>query len=123
MCGRAKSEIVILCNDAELFKRFSGDVHRIRKKVDVRVIVAEPEMAKKISLPCYIVKDTVDKSLFNSLGSNNPNSMLLQIIIDRRIMFIICNKGERMNGFYEQNVLHKEFFITTLLQNSTRINI
>ena len=121
MYGRAKSEIVILCNDAELLKRFSGDLHRIRKKVDVEVIVAEPEMAKKIYLPCYMVKDSVDKSLFYRMGTDNLNSMLLQIFIDRRSMFIISNNDEQMNGFYMQNILHKEFFITTLLQNITRI--
>ncbi|MDE4907411.1 hypothetical protein L0665_02090 [Methanogenium marinum] len=121
MYRRAKSEIVILCNDAELLKRFSGDLHRVRKKVDVEVIVSKPEMAKKLSLPCYMVKDTVDKSLFYSMGSDNQNSILLQIFIDRRNMFIICNNDERMNGFYSQDILHKEFMITTLLQNVTRI--
>ena len=121
MCGRAKVEIVILCNDAELLKRLSGDLHWVRKKVDVRVVVAEPAMAKKISLPCYLAENFVKKSLFYSMGSNNPNSMLLQIFIDRRNMFTICNNGGRMNGFYSQHSLHQEFIITTLLENSTRV--
>ncbi|WAI01424.1 TrmB family transcriptional regulator [Methanogenium organophilum] len=121
MCRRAKSEIVILCNDAELLKRFSADLHKIRKKVDVEVIVPEPEMATELSLPCYMVKDAVDKSLFNPMGTDYPDSMLLQIYTDMRNMFIICNKDGRMNGFYMQNPLHEEYIIKTLHQNITRI--
>lgn len=121
MCGRAKSEIVILCNDVELLKRFSGDLHWVRRKVDVRVVVADPVMAKKVSLPCYTVEDVVEKSLFYSMGSHNPNPMLLQIFIDRRNMFTICSNGGQMNGFYSQHSLHQEFIITTLLENSTKV--
>lgn len=121
MCSRAKSEIVILCNAPEQLKRFSADLHRIRKKVDVYVIVPEPEMSTKLSLPCYMVKDMVDRSLFNPMGTDNPNSMLLQIYTDQRNTFIISSKNGRMTGFYLQNTLHEEYLIKTLLQNITRI--
>ncbi|TAJ45630.1 TrmB family transcriptional regulator [Methanofollis fontis] len=121
MCRRARSQIVILCNDAELLKRFSGDLRRVEKQVDLYVIVSRPEMAAALPFPCYMVNETVDESLFSPKGAHTSYPMLLQVFLDMRNMFMIADIDGQMHGFYTDDNLYKEFISRMILRDIRKI--
>lgn len=53
MLRRAKSEIVLLCDDEGILARYAGDIARAAKRVRVYLVAGRTELAESAPLQCY----------------------------------------------------------------------
>jgi len=101
MLRRAKSEIILLCNDEEFLSRYSSDISRAAKRVFVYLVVGRAELAGSSPIKCYAGGSDIEASLFNhEAGENIGLSMKWLLIADRRESLSIMEENGRLTGIF-----------------------
>ena len=62
---RARSEIILLCNDKEFFTRYGSDILHAAKRVFVYLVLGRRELAEFAPIKCYIGGNDIVSCLFN----------------------------------------------------------
>lgn len=60
MLKRAKSEIILLCNDEELLIRYNSEISRAAKRVPVYLVVQREDLARIVQIKCYHGGNDID---------------------------------------------------------------
>jgi sugar-specific transcriptional regulator TrmB len=98
---RAKSEIILLCNDEEFLTRYGSDILRAAKRVSVYLVVGRKELAGSAPVKCYTGGRDIESSLFNQeTGENNGPSMKLVLIADHRESLTVIEENGRLTGIF-----------------------
>ena len=98
---RAKSEIILLCNDEEFLTTYGSDISRAAKRVYVYLVVGRKELAGFAPIPCYIGGSDIASSLFHhDEGDNIGLSMKLLLMADRRESLSILEDNGRLTGIF-----------------------
>jgi len=98
---RAKSEIIILCNDEEFFTRYGRDISRAAKRVSLYLVVGRKELAGSAPVKCYAGGKDIESSLFTQeAGENTGLSMNLLLMADRRESLSILEENGRLTGIF-----------------------
>jgi len=101
MLRRAKSEIVLLCNDEEFLSRYGGDIARAAKRVLVYLVAGRKELAEFAPIKCYLGGNDIESSLFHhEEGENTGLSLKLLLIADRRESLSIMEENGRLTGIF-----------------------
>jgi len=101
MLRRAKSEIVLLCNDEEFLSRYGGDIARAAKRVLVYLVAGRKDLAEFAPIKCYLGGNDIESSLFHhEEGENTGLSLKLLLIADRRESLSIMEENGRLTGIF-----------------------
>ncbi len=98
---RAKSEIILLCNDKEIITRYGSDISRAAKRISVYLIVGRKELAEFAPIKCYVGGSDIASSLFYyEDGENIGLSLKLLLMADRRESLSVLEDNGRMTGIF-----------------------
>lgn len=101
MLRRAKSEIILLCNDEEFLTKYGSDISRAAKRVFVYLVVGRKELAEFAPIKCYGGGSDIESSLFHhEEGENIGLSMKLLLMADRRESLSIMEENGRLTGIF-----------------------
>ncbi len=101
MLHRAKSEIILLCDDRAVLVRYRGDIARAAKRVRVYLVVGRKELAQYAPVRCYTGGSDLDASLFHHVADEEIGpSMRLLLLADRRESLSIMEEGGRVTGVF-----------------------
>lgn len=98
---RARSEIVLLCNDEEVLTRYGSDISSAAKRVFVYLVVGRKELAGFAPIKCYVGGKDIESSLFHHEAVENVGlSMKLLLMADRRESLSITEENGRVTGVF-----------------------
>ena len=101
MLRRAKSEIILLCNDRDIFTRYGSDISRAAKRVSVYPVLQREEIAGFAPIKCYVGGSDIESSLFHhEEGECTGLSMKLLLMADRRESLSILEDNGRLTGIF-----------------------
>jgi sugar-specific transcriptional regulator TrmB len=101
MLKRAKSEIILLCNDEEFLRKYGDDIARAAKRVVVYLVIGRKELAESAPVKCYMGGSDIEASLFCPEGGEN-NGLLLKLVVvaDRGESLSILEENGRLMGIF-----------------------
>jgi sugar-specific transcriptional regulator TrmB len=98
---RAKSEIILLCNDKEFLTKYGSDISRAAKRVTVYLVLESAELAGFAPVKCYIGGNDMVSSFFhNEVGENNGLSMKVFLMADRCESLSILEENGNLTGIF-----------------------
>ncbi|MFA6332879.1 MAG: helix-turn-helix domain-containing protein [Methanoregula sp.] len=101
MLKRAKSEIILLCNDEEFMSRYGSDISRAAKRIDVYLIVGRPELARYAPVKCYTGgKDIASSFFYHDAGEKTGLSVKLLLLADRHESLSVMEDNGRLTGIF-----------------------
>ncbi len=101
MLRRAKSEIVLLCDEKELLTKYNSEISRAAKRVFVYLVVGRSELTEVTPIKCYLGGSDIDSSLFHHEEEENIGlSMKLLLMADRRESLSIMEDNGRLTGIF-----------------------
>jgi HTH-type transcriptional regulator, sugar sensing transcriptional regulator len=101
MLRRAKSEIVLLCNDEEFLTRYQGDIARAAKRVYVYLVVGRAELTAVSPVSCYLGGNDINSALFyREEGERTGPSMQLLLMADRRESLSVLEENGVLTGIF-----------------------
>ncbi len=101
MLHRAKSEIILLCNDEEFLKKYSSDISRAAKRVSLYLVVGSADLAGSVPVKCYVGGSDIASSIFHhDAGENLGLSMKLLLMADRRESLSILEENGNLTGIF-----------------------
>lgn len=99
MLRRAKTEIVLLCNDDVFLTRYRSDIAKTAKRVYVYLVVGRAELATVSPVPCYLGGNDINASLFYPHeGEKIGPSMQLLLMADRRESLSVMEENGVLTG-------------------------
>lgn len=101
MLHRAKSEIILLCNDEEFLKKYGSDISRAAKRVSLYLVVGSADLVGSVPVKCYVGGSDIASSLFHhDAGENMGLSMKLLLMADRRESLTILEENGNLTGIF-----------------------
>ncbi len=101
MLRRAKSEIILLCNDEEFFIKYGSDISRAAKRAFVYLVVGRKELAEVAPIKCYVGGSDIESSIFHhEAGEKVGLSMKLFLLADRRESLLVTEENGRLIGVF-----------------------
>ena len=98
---RAKSEIVLLCDDEGILARYAGDIARAAKRVRVYLVVGRTELAESAPIRCYTGGSDIDSSLLcRDAGEEMEPSLQVLLLADRRESLSVLEDNGRVTGIF-----------------------
>lgn len=98
---RAKSEIILLCNDEAFLTRYGSEISHAAKRVPVYLIVGKEELADLAPIKCYLGGNDIESSLFhNKVGESNGLSIKFFLMADRCESLSIMEENGTLTGIF-----------------------
>jgi len=98
---RAKSEIILLCNDEAFLTRYRSDISRAAKRVTVYLIAGRKGLAEIAPVKCYVGGNDMEVSLIHpEAGGSNGLVLKLLLIADRRESLSVMEENGRLTGIF-----------------------
>jgi len=118
MLKRAKSEIILLCNDEEFLSRYGSDISRAAKRIDVYLIVGRPELAGSVPVKCYIGGKDIESSFFcQDTGEKTGLSMKLLLLADRAESLSVMEDTGRLTGIFISPDIYAGYLSRKIIQD------
>lgn len=120
---RAKSEIIILCNDEEFLTRYGRDISRAAKRVVVYLIIGSEQLAGFAPVKCYTGGKDIEATLFcQDTGEKTGLLLKLLMIADRRESLSIMNENGRLTGIFIYPDIYAGYLARKLVQESRPVD-
>lgn len=117
MMHRAKSEIIVLCNDERSIVQYGSDIAHEAKRLPVYLIVGNPELAKLVPIKCYTGGKDIESTLFHyDAGEDVALSMKFFLILDRRDSLTIMDENGKLTGFLLSTDLFSGYLAQKIMQ-------
>ncbi|MEN6517675.1 MAG: helix-turn-helix domain-containing protein [Methanospirillum sp.] len=101
MLRRAKSEIILLCDDEAFLTAYGSDIARAAQRVDVYLVIGRKELSRSAPLQCHVGGSDIASSLFrHEAGENIGLSMKLLLMADRRESLSVMEENGRLTGIF-----------------------
>jgi HTH-type transcriptional regulator, sugar sensing transcriptional regulator len=101
MLRRAKSEIILLCNDEAFLTKYNRDISRAAKRVCVYLVLGQTELAEFAPIKCYVGGSDIESSLFShEEGEHIGLSMKLLLMADRRESLSVMEDKGIVTGIF-----------------------
>ncbi|NLV25895.1 MAG: TrmB family transcriptional regulator [Methanomicrobiales archaeon] len=101
MLRRAKSEIILLCNDNTILTRYGSVISNAAKRVDVYLVVSDRELAESAPVKCYTGGNDIESSLFHHRQGESINLLMkLLVMADRRESLSIMEEDGINTGIF-----------------------
>ncbi|MCK9581349.1 MAG: hypothetical protein M0Q92_13000 [Methanoregula sp.] len=114
---RAKSEIIILCNDEDFLTKYSRDISRAAKQVLLYLVIGRVELAGSAPVKCYLGGNDIGSSLFHrAAGENIGPSMKLLVIADRRESLSVMEENAKVTGIVIYPDIYAGFLSRKIVQ-------
>jgi sugar-specific transcriptional regulator TrmB len=117
MLRRARSEIILLCDDEAFLKKYGSDISRAAKRILVYLVVDRKELAESAPVKCYIGGNDIGSSLFhNDGGETSGLSMKLLLMADRRESLTVLEENGRMTGIFIGPDIYADYLSRKIVQ-------
>lgn len=101
MLRRAKSEVILLCNDQEFLTRYRGNIVRTSKRVYTYLVIGDARFAELIPIKSYTGGNDIYSSFFQfKEGENTGLSMKLLLLADRHESLSILEYNGVLTGIF-----------------------
>lgn len=98
---RARSEIILLCDDEKIFTRYGRDIASAAKRVSLYLVVGRPELAGSAPVKCYAGGSDIASSIFHTeAGEKIGLSMKLLLLADRCESLSILEERGKLTGIF-----------------------
>lgn len=116
MFRRVKSEMLIICDDAEFLKRYASDLKKLDKRVALYVIVRTPELAEHLGIRCYLGGRDIECGMFCPPVPDG-RSLLRKIAIyaDRQDSLSVVEENGMLEGVFLSNDLFSGYLYHCIL--------
>jgi len=114
---RAKSEIILLCNDGAFLTRYAGDIARAAQRVDLYLVVGRRELAEQAPVRCYTGGKDIGTSLVSN-GACEADGLVLKLVLmaDRRESLSILEEKGVLSGIFICPDIYAAYLSRKLLQ-------
>lgn len=114
---RARSEIILLCNDKEDITRYGTEIARATKRVFVYLVVGRPEFAAYARVKCYVGGNDIESSLVrHEEGETLGLSLNLLLIADRRESLSVMVDNGRTTGIFISPDIYADYLSKKIVQ-------
>ncbi|MDV0444156.1 TrmB family transcriptional regulator [Methanorbis rubei] len=104
MFQRAKSEMIIFCDDAEFLKRYAFDLADLQKRLDLYVVLRNRKLAESTSIKCYLGGREIENGFFSPhVPDDRSIKLRLAIYADRRDFLQIVEDSGDVLGIFLSN--------------------
>ena len=101
MLRRAKSEIIVICNDADSLSRYGKEIDRAAKQVSLYLVVGDENLAESAPVKCYTGGNDLIASFFRNNDTDTSGLVLkLSLIADSRESLSILEDEGRLTGIF-----------------------
>ncbi len=101
MLRRAKSEIILLCDDEKFLSTYGNDIARVAKRVGLYLVVGRKELAWSAPIRCFLGGIDLASSLFHHDAAEKIGlSMKLFVMTDRRESLSVMEEDGRLTGIF-----------------------
>lgn len=116
---RAKSEIVLFCDDEGFLARYAGDLAREAKGVHVYLVVGRTELAESAPVRCYTGGSDTDPFLFcHNAGEKMEPSLKVLLIADRRESLPVVEDNGTLKGIFTCPDLDAGYLLRKIVQEN-----
>jgi len=117
MFRRARSEMLVICDDAEFLKLYASDLEKLDKRIALYVIVHTPELAKHLRIRSYLGGRDIECGMF-CLPVPDGRSLLRKIAIyaDRRDSLSVVVENGMLEGVFLSNDLFSGYLYHCILR-------
>ncbi|WP_160329489.1 TrmB family transcriptional regulator [Methanofollis ethanolicus] len=123
MLRRAKSEIVLLCNDEEFLARYGCDSARAAKRVCVYLVVGRKELAGFAPIKSYAGGNDIETSLFHhEEGEYTGPSMKMFLMADSRGSLSVMEENGRVTGIFIYPDMYAGYLSRKIVQEIQPVN-
>ncbi|WP_292370297.1 TrmB family transcriptional regulator [Methanoregula sp. UBA64] len=101
MLHRAKSEIILLCNDEGFLRKYRSEIARAAKRVPLYLVIGNEELAESAPVKCYTGGNDIRSALFYPKGEDAGGlSVKLVLMADRTESLSILEESGRVTGIF-----------------------
>lgn len=101
MFRRAKSEIILLCDDPTFLSRYRSDILHASKRIYTYLVVSDISYAEYAPVKCYIGGNDISSSFFHHEESDTTIlSMKLLLLADRHESLSILDDNGMVTGIF-----------------------
>jgi len=119
---RAKSEMIILCNDPVFLDKYSTYIIRTQKRIPVYLVINDESIAENLSVKCYLGDKDINSAFFCPPQEVSDVSTVKFIIYtDRHESLLIFDRGSILEGVFLSNDFHALYQSKTILKNIREI--
>jgi len=123
MFSRAKSEMIILCNDSQFPARYSSDINRTQKRIPVYLVVKDEAIAENLPFKCYLGDKDINSAFFCPPREESGISTIRFIIYtDRQESLLVFDRKDIPEGVFLSNDIHALYQSRIILKNIRKIN-
>lgn len=120
--ARAKSHVIILCNDPVLLNTCSKDIIRTQKRIPVYLVVQDETIAEHLPIKCYQGdRDIVTAFFCPPTEETDASTIKLIIYTDGCESLLIVDREGILEGVYLSNDIHAIYQSKTILKNIQEI--
>lgn len=116
MFRRVKSEMLIICDDAEFLQRYASDLERLDKRIDLYVIVRNPGLAEHVGITCYIGGRDIESGMFRPpVPGGKSVSLKIAMYSDRQDFLSVVEENGEIGGVFLSNDLFSGYIYHCVL--------
>ena len=120
--ARAKSEMIIICNDLSFLEKFSAEIIRTQKRIPVYPVVSDENIAEKIPVKCYLGDKDINSAFFSPPSEvTDVSTIKLVIYTDRHESLLVFERNGILEGVFLSNDIHAIYQSRTFLKNRKEI--
>ncbi len=116
MFRRVRSEMLVICDDADFLKRYASDLEKLDKRIALYVIVRTPELAEHLGIRCYLGGRDIEHGMFCP-PVHDGRSLLRKIAIyaDRQDSLSVVEENGMLEGVFLSNDLFSGYLYHCIL--------
>lgn len=121
MLARAKSEIVLLCDDEAFLARYGRDIARAARRVTLYLVVGREELVPLAPVACYIGGKDIGSFFFHHDTTENLGRTLkLHLMADRREAVSVLEEDGKLTGMFICPDIYASYLSRKVIQDSRR---
>jgi len=122
MLRRAKTEIILLCNDMVFLTRYANDISRSAKRIPLYLVVGREELAGVAQVKCYVGGNDIESSFFHAeAGDAMGVSLKLLLMADRRESLSVMEENGTITGVFICPDIYAGYLSRKILQEIEQV--
>lgn len=110
MLRRAKTEIILLCNDDDSIRRYQKDIAQASKRVYFYLVLGSKGLADNPPVKCYVGGKDIEKSFFQKKeAAAGDVSLRILLLADRQESLSVLEENGRLIGIVTSPDMYAEY--------------
>ena len=117
MIRRAKTEIILICNDDDCISRYRMDIVQAAKKVYFYLVLGSNGLADNPPVKCYVGGNDIEKSFFQKKeGEKGGVSLRMLLLADRQESLSVLEEDGRLIGIVTSPDMYAEYLSLKIIR-------